>query len=300
MTTLILEKNTATGSPANLGAAVLHPATRIGAVQLTVTNLARSLEFYQQVLGFQLHQRSGAEASLGAGGEDLLELVEVPTARQVNRHTGLYHFAVLTPSRLALAQVLRNLIEYQIQIGGSDHLVSEAIYLSDPDGNGIEVYRDRPRESWQYEQGHPVLGGLPLDYQGILRELINETGPWAGLEPTTVMGHVHLHVAYLPPTVHFYQNIVGFDLIMNWNNASFLSAGGYHHHLGVNTWAGVGAPPPPPDAVGLRHYTVHLANPDQRANLITRLEQNKVVFTERNDGLFVRDPAQNGILFVVG
>ncbi len=299
MTTLTLEKNTANSSLANLGAAVLHPATRIGAVQLTVTNLARSLDFYQQVLGFQLHQRNGAAASLGAGGEDLLQLVEVPTARRVNRHSGLYHFAVLTPSRLALAQVLRNLIEHQIQIGGSDHLVSEAIYLSDPDGNGIEVYRDRPRESWQYESGRPVLGGLPLDYQGILRELINETGPWSGLEPTTVMGHVHLHVAHLPPTVRFYLDIVGFDLIMNWNNASFLSAGGYHHHLGVNTWAGVGAPPPPPDAVGLRHYTIHLVNQAEQVNLVTRLEQNKVAFTERNDGLFVRDPAQNGILFVV-
>lgn len=279
--------------------ASLDTATHMGAVQLTVADLARSTAFYQAVLGLQLLERSAYEAALGVADRHLVELVEMPNARQVRNHSGLYHFAILTPSRLVLAQVLRNLIQHNIQIGGSDHLVSEAIYFSDPDGNGIELYRDRPRGEWQYENGKPVLGGLPLDYQGILRELAAGAAPLTKLDPATVMGHVHLHVGNLPAVVEFYCNVVGFDLIMNWNQASFVSAGGYHHHLGLNTWAGVGAPPQPADAVGLRHYTIVLANQSELDALVTRLDAAEVAHETRSDGLFVRDPAQNGILFVV-
>lgn len=289
--------------PVNVQAAErtrLHPATNIGAVALTVKQLDRSLQFYQQVLGFQVHSRQDGQATLGAGGADLVRLTELPSARQVTGHSGLYHFAVLTPSRVALAQVLRNLVQYQVPIGGSDHLVSEAIYLSDPDGNGIEVYRDRPRAEWQYENGLPVMGGLPLDYQGILRELNGATASWSGLEPTTVIGHMHLHVRDLAAAVRFYQEVIGFDLIMNWKGAAFLSAGGYHHHLGVNTWAGVGIPPQPDDAVGLRHYEILLGGAEERIRLLDRLTQAGVAFTERADGLFVRDPSQNGILLIDG
>lgn len=279
--------------------AAIDPATHIGAVTLTVTDLARSLDFYQQVLGFQVYVRAAGNATLGAGATALLHLVAQPDARQVSHHSGLYHFAILTPSRAALAQVLRNLVHHQVPIGGSDHLVSEAIYLSDPDGNGIEVYRDRPRTEWQYENGLPVMGGLPLDYQGILRALNDDGAPWPGLDPATVMGHVHLHVGNLAAAVQFYQEVVGFDLIMNWNGASFLSAGGYHHHLGLNTWAGIGAPPQPADAVGLRHYEVVLPDQAERTRLLVRLAAGNVAYTVRSDGLWVRDPAQNGILFVV-
>lgn len=279
--------------------AKLHPATRLGAVQLTVSNLEHSLAFYQQVLGFQVRDHSDGQASLGTGGEELLHLVELPNARHVTHHSGLYHFAVLTPSRLALAKVLRNLVEYGVPIGGSDHLVSEAIYFSDLDGNGIEVYRDRPRQEWKYENGQVAMGSLPLDYQGLLRELGDDEPVWQGLEPTTTIGHMHLHVAHLPPTLHFYRDVVGFDLIVNWSNALFFSAGGYHHHLGTNTWAGVGAPPQPADAVGLRHYVLQLANGNEKTALIERLAKDNIKFAERGDGLFVRDPAQNGILFVV-
>lgn len=275
----------------------LHPATRMGAVQLTVSNLENSLAFYQQVLGFQVQTQGNGQASLNAGGETLLELVELANARHVTHHSGLYHFAILTPSRLALAQVLRSLVQHGVEIGGSDHLVSEAIYFSDPDGIGIEVYRDRTRDEWQYENGLPVMGSLPLDYQGILNELRAEKSTWQGLDSATVMGHVHLHVAHLPETVQFYTEIVGFDLIMNWHNASFFSAGGYHHHLGANTWAGVGAPPQPTDAAGLRHYTVQLAEAAEADRLITRLEAGAVPFEQNADGIFVYDPAKNGIRF---
>lgn len=277
----------------------LHPATQLGAVQLTVSNLARSLAFYQQVLGFQLHDLSDGQANLGVEGTDLLELVEVPNARRVTHHSGLYHLAVLTPSRLALAQVLRSLVVQGVPIGGSDHLVSEAIYLADPDGNGIEVYRDRPRTQWRYENGRLVMGGLPLDYQGILRELADEAEPWSGLDPATVIGHIHLHVGQLRAAVEFYTQVIGFDLVTTWNQAAFYAAGGYHHHLATNTWAGVGIPPQPADAVGLRHYVVQLANAAEKVALSERLERAAVHFVERAAGLLVHDPAQNGILFRV-
>ncbi len=282
-----------------IGETKLHPATHIGAVQLTVANLDRAITFYERVLGLQLRDRSDGQANLGVGGSNLVELVELRGARQVAHHSGLYHFAILTPSRVALAQALRNFVQQGVRLGGSDHLVSEALYFSDPDGNGIEVYRDRPRDQWQYENGLPVLGGLPLDYQGILRELADDSAPWQGMDPATVMGHMHLHVSNLPAAVTFYRDVVGFDLIMDWNQASFLSAGGYHHHLGLNTWAGVGVPPQPADAVGLRHYKIILANATEQNQLLARLNHAGVAYELRNSGLFVRDPAQNGVLFVV-
>lgn len=277
----------------------LNDNTHIGAVQLTVTSLDRSISFYESVLGLQLQDRTDGQANLGVGGANIVELVEMPNARTVRNHSGLYHFAILTPSRFVLAQVLRSLIQHEIRIGGSDHLVSEALYFDDPDGNGIEVYRDRPRSEWQYENGKPVLGGLPLDYQGILRELGEDQEPLEQLDSGTVMGHMHLHVAHLPSAVDFYCNVVGFELIMDWNQASFISAGGYHHHMGLNTWAGVGAPPQPADAVGLRHFEIVLANAEEQQRLMSRLAQAGTSYEQRSNGLFVRDPAQNGVLFVV-
>jgi catechol 2,3-dioxygenase len=279
---------------------VIHPATRLGSVHLTVSNLERSLAFYQRVLGFQVHDRVGDTAHLGAGSEVLLTLTELVGARQVRNCTGLYHFAILTPSRLALAKVLRNLIVTETPFGGSDHLVSEAIYLSDPDGNGIEVYRDRPRSMWKYEHGQIVMDTVPLNYPDILAELKSSASIWEGLQPETVLGHVHLHVANLPQAERFYRDIIGFGLMANYRgSALFFSAGGYHHHLGVNTWAGVDAPPPPPDAVGLRHFVIHLPTAAERTKLLQRLEAGQIAFEEREDGLFVRDPFQNGMLFVV-
>lgn len=277
----------------------LHPATRLGAVHLTVTKLERSLAFYQQVLGFQLHAHTEQWAALGAGQMDLLHLVEVPGARQVSHHAGLYHVALRTPSRLALGQVLRSLVEHGVQIGGSDHLVSEAIYLTDPDGIGLEIYWDRPRAQWPYEQGRLVMDSRPLDYQGLLCGLVNEPTCWSGLAAETVIGHIHLHVDHLPPAVAFYQDCVGFEVMTHWANAAFFAAGGYHHHVGATTWAGVDAPPQPTDAVGLRHFVMTLANEEERTHLIERLVQGGVTFEERIDGLYVRDPAQNGMLFVV-
>lgn len=279
---------------------VLDAATRLGAVHVTVSNLDRSVAWYQRVLGFKVHARQNAIAELGAGRETLVVLHEQPDARPVRNRTGLYHFAILTPSRQALAEVLRNLIATDTPFGESDHFVSEALYLSDPDGNGIEVYRDRPRSTWRYANGQIVMGSQPLDHAAIFAELDADTGEWQGLRPATVLGHMHLHVAYLDQAIAFYRDVIGFALMATWQGAAgFLGAGGYHHHLGVNTWAGVGAPPPPPDAAGLRYWTVILPNDQERARLVERLDRAGVAYEARESGLFARDPSQNAILFVV-
>lgn len=237
---------------------------RIGQVSLTVSDLDRSLLFYQDVLGFDEAHREGRVSSLAApGGNVVIELHERKDAvRRPRRCSGLYHFAILVPSRAALGRSLRRLVEKRWPISGaSDHLVSEALYLDDPDGLGIEIYRDRPRESWQRSQeGEIAMATDPLDLHGVHDEPGAET-PWQGLEAGTMMGHVHLHVPHLDTAEALYCGRIGFDPILRrYPGALFVSAGGYHHHLGINTWAGVGAPPPPEDAVGLRSFTIESAD----------------------------------------
>jgi catechol 2,3-dioxygenase len=277
---------------------IIHANTRLGHVHLIVSDLGRSLAFYQGALGFQIHRVDGYTASLGAGRDDLLVLTERPGAIRIPRRSGLYHYAILVPSRLALAESLNNLIETDTrQVGGADHLVSEAFYLEDPDGNGIEIYCDRPRSEWQYDNGVLRMTTDPLDYAGILAELNGSPDEWTGLHPDTVVGHVHLHVSHLAQATEFYERVLGFGLVASvGGTAAFLSAGGYHHHVAVNTWNGVGVPPPPPDAVGLRYFVVQLPRREE-ARLIARLETSRVRFETREEGLFVRDPSRNGLLF---
>jgi catechol 2,3-dioxygenase len=275
----------------------------LGFVHLTVSDLDRSLAYYQDGLGFKLHSQDEAArtAFLGAGREPLLALTEQPGAKQYRNRTGLYHFAILVPSRLELAQVLRHLADTQTPISGaSDHLVSEALYLTDPDGNGIEIYRDRPRKDWYDAQGNFVMGVDPLDLEGILRELSGQETTWQGLHPDTVLGHMHLHIRNIPEGQQFYTGVIGMDLMMGWNNALFMSAGGYHHHLGANTWAGVGVPPAPPDAVGLKYFTVHLPNSVELGKVVDRVSGAGVGVEEHEQGLLVKDPSENGLVFKVG
>jgi catechol 2,3-dioxygenase len=276
----------------------LDANTRLGYVHLTIADLVRSLDFYQDSLGFQLHRQEGDTAYLGAGGPDLLALTEVPGAVHPGRTTGLYHYAILVPSRLELGRSLRRIAETRTPVQGfADHLVSEAIYLPDPDGNGIEIYRDRPREEWQYgPDGMLQMATDPLDVDGVLAEAA-DTDPWPGLHRDTVLGHMHLHVRNLAEAETFYRDVIGFDLVIGgWHQASFLSAGGYHHHLGINTWAGVGAPPPPEGAVGLRHFLIVVPGEDDLAALRNRLARAGVAYEQRSDGLFLHDPSQNGVL----
>jgi catechol 2,3-dioxygenase len=284
----------------------LHPDSSLGTVHLTVSNLERSVDFYQRSIGLQLHQGKDDKAFLGTGGDDLLVLKEVAGAQRVSRRTGLYHFALLVSSRLELARSLRNLIETDTGItGGADHLASEAIYLDDPDGNGIELYSDRPRSEWQYVDGRVQMATDPLDYQGILGELSRAPGPRPSnhhkIDPDTVLGHMHLHVAHLDQAAAFYEQVIGFELQGSYPGfqASFLSAGGYHHHIGVNTWAGVGAPPSPANAIGLRYFTINIPEEGELIKLMNRLEQAGIPIEDHKAGLMVRDPSQNKMAFTV-
>lgn len=231
----------------------------VGSVTLSVSQLDRSLPFYLDVLGFRVRRRDDAGVELSADGQrTLVELVEKPGAvSRPRRATGLYHFAILVPSRAALGRSLRWLADRGWPLtGAADHLVSEALYLNDPDGLGIEIYRDRPPDSWRTNHGELAMATDPLDLEAIVREPGAEA-PWSGLDAATVIGHVHLHVAHLADAEAFYCGAIGFSpTVRRYPGALFVAAGGYHHHLGLNTWAGVGAPAPPPDAVGLERFSI--------------------------------------------
>ncbi len=231
----------------------------LGPVHLIVSQLDRSVAFYQDAVGLQVHRHDLHEAALGAGGDDLLVLREQPGARPAGRHAGLYHVALLFPSREELARALQRLAVTRTPIeGASDHGVSEAIYLPDPDGNGLELYADRPRDQWPAPGAGERVGMYTraLDLHALL-DLVADEPPRRHAGPGLTVGHVHLHVSDLDAAVAFYARELGLDVMTTMGGvAAFLSWGGYHHHLGLNTWRGVGIPPKPADAVGLDHFTV--------------------------------------------
>jgi catechol 2,3-dioxygenase len=276
----------------------IHPDTRIGPVALTVADLERSLAFYTDRLGLAVQARQDATATLGVAGTALLELIELRGAKPVHGTTGLYHFAVLLPSRADLSRALHHLIHTGTPLqGAADHLVSEALYLGDPDGNGIELYGDRPRAEWAFDAGGLRMSTDPLDVQGLLREA--PEGPASGLPRGTTMGHVHLRVSSIPDAEHFYGDVLGFDLMARFgHSASFLSAGGYHHHLAVNTWSGVGAPPPPEGASGLRTFTIVVPDEVEHDRIRRRLQQEGVALEGSAGEAKVSDPAGNRIRLV--
>jgi catechol 2,3-dioxygenase len=279
----------------------IEATLRCGVVRLAVRELAQSLAYYQERIGLKVHRREGAVAFLGAGGDDLLALVEQPGARPVQRgRTGLYHFALLTPDRAALSRVLNHLLATNTPIdGASDHGVSEALYLTDPDGHGIEIYRDRPRREWPFVKGSLAMTTDPLDVRGVVAA-DRAQAPWDGIDARTVMGHVHLHVAHLDDAVRFYVDRLGLDLMQRFGGqAAFVAAGGYHHHLGLNTWAGVGAPPPPPDAARLLDFELILPDADALAQTVVRLEQAAITATPDGAGWKLADPSMNQIVLRV-
>ena len=240
-------------------------------------------------------------AALGTPDRELLVLVEEPGARPAHGYTGLFHFALLLPERVDLARWLAHAGRDGVALTGlSDHFVSEAIYLRDPDGHGIEIYWDRPREVWE-GQVFERMTTLPLDVGSVLAELPEpDAQPFEQLPDGTVMGHVHLKAAAIPDTIGFYRDILGFGLMAQLGEqAAFLSAGGYHHHIGANTWESAGASPPPDGTAALRQLTIVLPDAAERDRVLGRLDEAGHSAEETDDGPRVRDPSGNAIVLAV-
>ena len=274
----------------------LPAETRMGPVELTVSDLDRSLDYYRDSIGLGVREQGAGQASLG-GDSDLLVLQEVPGARPAPRNTGLFHFALLVPERRDLAAWLAHAIREDVPLTGvSDHFVSEALYLRDPDEHGIEIYADRPRELWEGQVARMTTE--PLDLENLLGELDDpETEPFERLPGGTVMGHVHLQVAEIPETLRFYRDLLGFDLMASYGSqAAFLSAGGYHHHLGGNTWNSAGAAPPPEGSASLRRATIVLPDSETRDEVARRVADDGQEPEDTPQGLVVRDPSGNRLL----
>lgn len=275
---------------------MLPDRLRLGEVHLKVTDLARSIDFYERVIGLDARTESSSSARLSAGGEDILVLHELPDARRVARYSGLYHVALLYPTREELARVAQRIQVAQVPIdGASDHGTHEAIYLPDPDGNGLELAWDRAREHWPDISNVTAIRPQPLDIGGLFnivsgREVVERAE--AGL----TVGHLHLHVGSIEDSLAFYRDAIGFDLVAELpGSAAFVSAGGYHHHLAFNTWHGAGAPPAPDDAVGLDHWTIELPSSQDVAEVAARLAQAGIETGRSGDALIVRDPSGNAV-----
>ena len=275
--------------------------TTLGPVSLTISDLARSVSYYQAAVGLQLIEQGDGQALLGVAARGLLRLTEVAGARPSGHHTGLYHFALLLKRRAELARWLAHAAHDRVALVGlSDHFVSEALYLSDPDGHGIEIYWDRPRALWE-GQVATRMTTLPLDVDGLLGELEGpESGSYPGLPASTIMGHVHLKVATIPGAIAFYRDALGFGLMAQLGaQAAFLSAGGYHHHIGANVWESAGASPPPPNEAALRHLTIVAPHEGERERLAERLGRHGHAPQETEAGLVARDPSGNQVVLAV-
>jgi len=286
----------------------IHPATRIGHVHLTVADLDRQVEFYQEVIGLKLHSREGATAGLGVGKEDLLRLTEVRSARRYRGTTGIYHFAILLPNRRELARAIGRLFSLRYPNSPTDHVMTKTTYLDDPEGNNIELYADTPEDGTfgvvngvpvaRHANGAPSDGREPLDVEALFRELTTEDRLDEPMPQDTKMGHVHLYVADLDKSMRFYHDLLGFGSmgLARSFRMGMVSAGGYHHHIGFNTWVGEGAPPPPPDALGLRYFAVVLPSETELDHVAERVQQAGIATEQTKVGILIRDPSQNGLM----
>ena len=277
----------------------IHPDTAIGAVALTILDLERSIRFYRDVLGLPLLRQVANTAYLGVGDQELLVLVEKPEAqRPPYRSPGLYQIAICVPSRLELARTFYRLVKANSPLQGfADHGVSEAIYLADPDGNGIEIYRDYPLSDWPYRNDQLQMVTDPLDVESLLSELKNgSNSKLSTMHPEFVLGHIHLKVSDINQVQDFYYHVLGFELVQRYgSSACFVSAGGYHHHIGMNTWESAGAPPPPEGSTGLRYFSVRVPDSQELARVLANLRAAGLPAQKQRPGFLVRDPSQNGV-----
>jgi catechol 2,3-dioxygenase len=273
----------------------IHPAARIGYVSLNVSDIQRSLEFYQSLLGFSKVQKKSSTSDRVFLSSDethssapMLELVQVGQTDSnpvTPRRAGLYHFAILLPERKNLADALLYLSDKQDQVhfdGLADHLVSEAIYISDPDFNGVEIYSDRPRSEWKWNDkdknsnnSRLQMTTLPLNTKDLLKES-TDTG-WTGIPTSTSIGHIHLHVSNLSNAMKFYHEILGLNLTTTYPGAYFFAAGRYHHHIATNTWLGSNILPASPQSIGLNYFGIELPNIEEFDKMVKQLQQYNIV-----------------------
>lgn len=278
------------------------PHIFVPTVDLKVANLERSIAFYQEIIGLNVLKQNEKSASFTADGVNPLITIEQPdhvTPRNES-NTGLYHFALLVPTRKDLGIVLKHLIETRNPLqGGSDHLVSEALYLADPDMNGIEIYADRPSETWNWINDQVVMDSRRLDIEGLLA--IAEGEKFTGLPKETIIGHIHLQVADLQSTEKFYCDGLGFDVVTKYGRqALFVSTGGYHHHIGFNTWHSAGGSAPLETSAGLKNYTLLFPNEEEKAKAIDRIKKLGAIVKEESGKTITMDPSGNQIQLFVG
>jgi catechol 2,3-dioxygenase len=268
---------------------VLPDTLRLGAVHLTVADLDRSVAWYQRSLGLRVHTREVANAELGDGMETVVVLHEDPQIRPAGRHAGLYHYALRYPTREELARAAVRLAQTRTPIqGASDHGTHEAIYLPDADGNGIELAWDRSRDSWPVGLGYD-RGPGPLDFDSLLNAVADEQRTDFVGEALRI-GHLHLHVGDVERALCFYRDVLGFEVQAHLGSAAFVSAGGYHHHLGLNVWNGRGVEGPPPHTAGLRRWIVQLPTDADLSELRGRVERAGHSVEPVDGGFEICDP----------
>ncbi|MFS0645496.1 VOC family protein [Siminovitchia sp. 179-K 8D1 HS] len=268
-----------------------HPI--VGEIQLTVRDIERTAGFYQHILGLQLLNRTGSSASFTADEKSvMLTLAESKNAKPRAPGTaGLYHMAFLLPNRPYLADVLKHFIQIRLPLqGASDHHVSEAIYLADPEGNGIEIYADRPKEEWRWKNDQVFMTTTALDAENLMQEA--SAAGWQGMPAAAVMGHIHLQVADLASSEHFYCNGLGFDKMLHYGSqALFISKHRYHHHIGLNTWNSIDAPPPEENSTGLKRYSILFPSKEEREKAARQLEKINASIFVKNDIIMTKDPS---------
>lgn len=300
-----------TPQPIAIAAQRIDPETKPGYVHLKVASLENQITFYQQALGLRLHWRKGNRAGLGAGGSDLVRLTEISGGRRYQGVTGIYHFAILFPNRRELARAIARLLVLRWPNSPTDHILTKTTYLDDIEGNTIELYCESPEDGIFAVQdgefiarradGSPSDGREPLDLDALFSELGDEyhPDPNGTIPAETRIGHFHLHVSDMDETRRFYHELLGFDDmgIGRKYRMGMVSAGGYHHHVGYNTWQGQGAPPPSSDALGLEHISFTFANSQAWQNFLARLEELQLPFEQTEEGVLLKDPSQNTLLF---
>lgn len=277
-----------------------EPITYVGELNLKIQNLEQSIAFYKEVIGFKLLEQTERSATFSADGKTALLSIEQPelVVPKQGRTTGLYHFALLLPNRTDLAEIVQHLVQIGLKFGSSDHLVSEALYLSDPDGNGIEIYVDRDPAVWNWNNGEVEMTVDPLNFPDLLSAQKQQS--WKGLPQETVMGHIHLHVSELKKTEEFYVKGLGFEVVNRFGTqALFIADGKYHHHIGLNTWNGVGAPTHSTNSVGLESFTLMLSSEEKKNKIMSQLKDIGASVSEKEGALTTTDPSGNRIRLIV-